>query len=202
MGDGFRVVVTGDREEVATVAASLRALRSIDVDPDALGSPPSFDEVVAAGRAEVKARGEYGPIAELTERARVRHDGIVTIAYTGHFADPCDNCEDGTVAFLDVYESEGRWRFDRPNTGSFDDCLSPGGGWGNEVGALVRFVTGNPSWTIEVLDPQKWAPIHTSGDVWIQNYPDKPSDDYEPRVIVRDEQGKVVPCRESATPPT
>jgi hypothetical protein len=101
-----------------------------------------------------------------------------------------------------VYESNGRWRYDDSGGGGgFDDCLSAGGGWVNGVGAVVRIVTGDPTWTLEVLDPEKWAPIHTSHGVWIQDYPDKPSDDYTPRVIVHNAQGAVVPCRGSAAPP-
>jgi hypothetical protein len=200
-GDGFQVAISGDREPVAAVAASLRPLRSTVIDPDALAPPPSFDEVVAVGREHLRATGEFGAIGELTERARVRHDGIMTIAYVGHYTAACSNCEDGVVAFLDVYESNGRWRYDEGSGGSFDDCLSAGGGWTNGVGAQVRLVTGDPSWTIEVLDPQTWAPIHTSDGVWIQDYPAKPSNDYTPSVIVRDAQGKVVPCLQSAAPP-
>jgi hypothetical protein len=202
ISDGFRVVVSGEREQVVAVAASLRELRSTVVDPDALAPPPSFDEVIAVGREHLRTTGEFGPIGALAERARVRHNGIMTIAYTGHYTEACANCEEGVVAFLDVYESDGRWRYDEASAESFDGCLSTGvGGWGIGIGALVRLVTGDPSWTIEVLQPEKWAPIHTSHGAWIQDYPDKPSDDSTPSVIVHNAQGAVVPCRGSAAPP-
>ena len=200
--DTFRLVVSdSDADRAAAVAASLRPVRSVVVDPDALAPPPSLAEVVDAGRLRLKAEGEFGPIGDFNERARVDHDGITTIAYTGHYAHPCSNCENGVLALLDVYKSDGRWRYDVGSGGSFDDCVSVGGGWSRGVGAQVRVVTADPRWTIEVLDPAAWAPIHTADGVWIQDYPDKPADDYTPRVIVHDAQGAVVSCLASATPP-
>jgi hypothetical protein len=201
-GDSFQVVVSDSNlERLESVAASLEPVRSLVVASGA--QAPSFAEVVEAGRLRLKTTGdEFGVVGDLTERARIRHGDVTTVVYTGHYADPCDNCEDGLIDYLDVYESNGRWRVDVDGGGSFDDCLSISAGWSAGRGVQVRAVTGDPRWTIDVVDVDVWAPVHTVDGVWIQDYPTRPSGHYLPRVVVRDETGKVVPCRESAAPPT
>jgi hypothetical protein len=199
--DTFRLVVSDiDAGRAAAVAASLRPVRSTVVDPSALAPPPSLPEVVDAGRLRLEAEGEFGAIGDFDERARVDHDGITTIAYTGHYAHACSNCEDGLLEFLDVYKSNGRWRYDVGSGAGFDDCLGIAGGWSRGVGAQVRVVTADPRWTIEILDPAAWAPVHTRDGVWIQDYPDKSPEESTPHVIVRNAQGAVVHCLQSASP--
>ena len=203
MGDGFQVVVFDrDVQRMVAVAASLRPVRALVVDPAATAPSHSLAQVIASGRNQIQSsEDEFGAIGELTERARIRRGDVTTVVFTGHFAHACGNCEDGLVAYLDVYRSNGRWRADDDGgSGSFDDCLSISSGFSSGKGGDVRAIAGDPKWTIDVLDPATWHATDIVNGVWIQEYPAMTASPPIPRVVVRDAHGKVVPCSESAQP--